>query len=88
MKVILSHVRIPVVRNAEENIALGISFVAFRNEQVASHAATTKKFLRMKLILVLQLLASAYRTSWYLGQRRVGPLIPTHPRLARAYHQT
>lgn len=40
VEVIFGLVGIPVVQIAEEAIALGIRFVAFRNEQAASYAAT------------------------------------------------
>jgi 2-hydroxyacyl-CoA lyase 1 len=40
VKVIFGLVGIPVVQIAEEAIALGIRFIAFRNEQAASYAAT------------------------------------------------
>ncbi|PVH87487.1 hypothetical protein DL98DRAFT_556478 [Cadophora sp. DSE1049] len=45
MKVIFGLVGISVVQIAEEAIALGIRFVAFRNEQAASYAATAYGYL-------------------------------------------
>jgi 2-hydroxyacyl-CoA lyase 1 len=38
-------VGLPVVQIAEEAIALGIRFIAFRNEQAASYAATAYGYL-------------------------------------------
>lgn len=43
--VIFGLVGIPVVQIAEEAIALGIRFIAFRNEQAASYAATAYGYL-------------------------------------------
>jgi len=48
VKVIFGLVRIPVVQIAEEAIALGIRFIAFRNEQSASYAATAYGYLTGK----------------------------------------
>jgi 2-hydroxyacyl-CoA lyase 1 len=45
VKVIFGLVGIPVVQIAEEAIALGIHFIAFRNEQAASYAATAYGYL-------------------------------------------
>ncbi|TVY44614.1 putative 2-hydroxyacyl-CoA lyase [Lachnellula subtilissima] len=45
VKVIFGLVGIPVVQIAEEAIALGIRFIAFRNEQSASYAATAYGYL-------------------------------------------
>ena len=45
IKVIFGLVGIPVVQIAEEAIALGIRFIAFRNEQAASYAATAYGYL-------------------------------------------
>jgi 2-hydroxyacyl-CoA lyase 1 len=45
VKVIFGLVGIPVVQIAEEAIALGIRFMAFRNEQAASYAATAYGYL-------------------------------------------
>ena len=45
LKVIFGLVGIPVVQIAEEAIALGIRFIAFRNEQSASYAATAYGYL-------------------------------------------
>ncbi|POS84333.1 hypothetical protein EPUL_002411 [Erysiphe pulchra] len=45
VKVIFGIVGIPVVQIAEEAIALGIRFIAFRNEQAASYAATAYGYL-------------------------------------------
>src|SRR6202035_1797629 len=45
LRVIFGLVGIPVVQIAEEAIALGIRFVAFRNEQAASYAATAYGYL-------------------------------------------
>jgi 2-hydroxyacyl-CoA lyase 1 len=45
VKVIFGLVGIPVVQIAEESIALGIRFIAFRNEQAASYAATAYGYL-------------------------------------------
>lgn len=45
VKVIFGLVGIPVVQIAEECIALGIRFIAFRNEQAASYAATAYGYL-------------------------------------------
>lgn len=45
MKVIFGLVGIPVVQIAEEAIALGIRFIALRNEQAASYAATAYGYL-------------------------------------------
>ncbi|MCJ1225208.1 hypothetical protein MMC12_001857 [Toensbergia leucococca] len=45
IKVIFGLVGIPVVQIAEEVIALGIRFIAFRNEQAASYAATAYGYL-------------------------------------------
>lgn len=45
VKVISELVGIPVVQIAEEAIALGIRFIAFRNEQAASYAATAFGYL-------------------------------------------
>ncbi|KAH8820416.1 thiamine pyrophosphate enzyme, N-terminal TPP binding domain-containing protein [Xylogone sp. PMI_703] len=45
VKVIFGLVGIPVVQIAEETIALGIRFIAFRNEQAASYAATAYGYL-------------------------------------------
>ncbi|KAG9229585.1 thiamine pyrophosphate enzyme, N-terminal TPP binding domain-containing protein [Amylocarpus encephaloides] len=45
IKVIFGLVGIPVVQIAEEAIALGIRFIAFRNEQAASYAATAYAYL-------------------------------------------
>lgn len=45
VEVIFGLVGIPVVQIAEEAIALGIRFVAFRNEQAASYAATAYGYL-------------------------------------------
>lgn len=43
--VIFGLVGIPIVKVAEEAIALGIRFIAFRNEQAASYAATAYGYL-------------------------------------------
>ena len=43
VRVIFGLVGIPVVQIAEEAAALGIRFIAFRNEQAASYAATVRK---------------------------------------------
>ena len=48
VKVIFGLVGIPVVEIAEEAIALGIRFIAFRNEQAASYAATAYGYLAGK----------------------------------------
>jgi 2-hydroxyacyl-CoA lyase 1 len=45
VKVIFGLVGLPVVQIAEEAIALGIRFIAFRNEQAASYAATAYGYL-------------------------------------------
>jgi len=45
IKVIFGLVGIPVVQIAEEAIKLGIRFIAFRNEQAASYAATAYGYL-------------------------------------------
>jgi 2-hydroxyacyl-CoA lyase 1 len=45
IKVIFGLVGIPVITIAEEAIALGIRFIAFRNEQAASYAATAYGYL-------------------------------------------
>lgn len=45
VKVIFGVVGIPVVEIAEEALALGIRFIAFRNEQAASYAATAYGYL-------------------------------------------
>jgi 2-hydroxyacyl-CoA lyase 1 len=45
VKVIFGLVGIPVVQIAEEAIALGIRFIAFRNEQAAGYAATCYGYL-------------------------------------------
>jgi 2-hydroxyacyl-CoA lyase 1 len=45
VKVIFGLVGVPVVQIAEEVIALGIRFIAFRNEQAASYAATAYGYL-------------------------------------------
>ncbi|RDW60118.1 hypothetical protein BP5796_11724 [Coleophoma crateriformis] len=45
VRVIFGLVGIPVVQIAEEAIALGIRFIAFRNEQAASYAATAYGYL-------------------------------------------
>lgn len=45
IKVIFGLVGIPVIQIAEETIALGIRFIAFRNEQAASYAATAYGYL-------------------------------------------
>jgi 2-hydroxyacyl-CoA lyase 1 len=45
VKVIFGLVGIPVVQIAEECLALGIRFIAFRNEQAASYAATAYGYL-------------------------------------------
>src|ERR1700712_5532175 len=45
VKVVFGLVGIPVVQIAEEAIALGIRFIAFRNEQAASYAATAYGYL-------------------------------------------
>lgn len=45
VKVIFGLVGIPVVQIAEEATALGIRFIAFRNEQAASYAATAYGYL-------------------------------------------
>jgi 2-hydroxyacyl-CoA lyase 1 len=45
VKVIFGLVGIPVVQIAEEAITLGIRFIAFRNEQAASYAATAYGYL-------------------------------------------
>ncbi len=45
IKVIFGLVGIPIVQIAEEAIALGIRFIAFRNEQAASYAATAYGYL-------------------------------------------
>jgi 2-hydroxyacyl-CoA lyase 1 len=46
--VIFGLVGVPVVQIAEEAIALGIRFIAFRNEQAASYAATAYGYLTGK----------------------------------------
>ncbi|KAL9101306.1 MAG: hypothetical protein Q9163_003418 [Psora crenata] len=48
VKVVFGLVGIPVVQIAEEAIALGIQFIAFRNEQAASYAATAYGYLTGK----------------------------------------
>jgi 2-hydroxyacyl-CoA lyase 1 len=48
IKVVFGLVGIPVVQIAEEAIALGIRFIAFRNEQAASYAATAYGYLTGK----------------------------------------
>ncbi len=48
VRVIFGLVGIPVVTIAEECIALGIRFIAFRNEQAASYAATAYGYLTGK----------------------------------------
>ena len=48
VKVIFGLVGIPVVQIAEEATALGIRFIAFRNEQAASYAATAYGYLMGK----------------------------------------
>ena len=48
VKVIFGLVGIPVVEIAEEAIASGIRFIAFRNEQAASYAATAYGYLAGK----------------------------------------
>lgn len=48
IKVIFGLVGIPVVQIAEEAIKLGIRFIAFRNEQAASYAATAYGYLTGK----------------------------------------
>ena len=48
VKVIFGLVGIPVVEIAEEAIKLGIRFIAFRNEQAASYAATAYGYLTGK----------------------------------------
>jgi 2-hydroxyacyl-CoA lyase 1 len=48
VKVVFGLVGIPVVQIAEEAIALGIRFIAFRNEQAASYAATAYGYLTGK----------------------------------------
>ncbi|RDW63802.1 hypothetical protein BP6252_11347 [Coleophoma cylindrospora] len=48
VEVIFGLVGIPVVQIAEEAIALGIKFIAFRNEQAASYAATAYGYLTGK----------------------------------------
>ena len=45
VKVIFGLVGVPVFQIAEEAIALGIHFIAFRNEQAASYAATAYGYL-------------------------------------------
>ncbi|ESZ93744.1 putative 2-hydroxyacyl-CoA lyase 1 [Sclerotinia borealis F-4128] len=45
VEVVFGLVGIPVVQIAEEVIALGIRFIAFRNEQAASYAATAYGYL-------------------------------------------
>ena len=45
IRVIFGLVGIPIIQIAEECIALGITFVAFRNEQAASYAATAYGYL-------------------------------------------
>jgi 2-hydroxyacyl-CoA lyase 1 len=45
VKVIFGLVGIPVVQIAEEAITLGIRFIAFRNEQAASYAASAYGYL-------------------------------------------
>lgn len=45
VKVIFGLVGIPVIQIAEEAIALGIRFIAFRNEQACSYAATAYGYL-------------------------------------------
>ncbi|KAF2790294.1 hypothetical protein K505DRAFT_377634 [Melanomma pulvis-pyrius CBS 109.77] len=45
IKVIFGLVGIPIVQIAEESIALGIRFIAFRNEQACSYAATAYGYL-------------------------------------------
>jgi len=48
VEVIFGLVGIPVVQIAEEAIALGIQFIAFRNEQAASYAATAYGYITGK----------------------------------------
>ena len=48
VKVIFGLVGIPVVQIAEEAIALGLRFIAFRNEQAAGYAATAYGYLTGK----------------------------------------
>ncbi|MCJ1418836.1 hypothetical protein MMC32_005187 [Xylographa parallela] len=48
VKVIFGLVGIPVVQIAEEAIAVGIRFIAFRNEQAASYAATAYGYITGK----------------------------------------
>jgi 2-hydroxyacyl-CoA lyase 1 len=45
VKVIFGLIGVPVAQIAEEAIALGIRFIAFRNEQAASYAATAYGYL-------------------------------------------
>jgi 2-hydroxyacyl-CoA lyase 1 len=45
IKVVFGLVGVPIVQIAEEVIALGIRFIAFRNEQAASYAATAYGYL-------------------------------------------
>lgn len=45
VKVVFGLVGIPVIQIAEEAIALGIRFIAFRNEQACSYAATAYGYL-------------------------------------------
>jgi 2-hydroxyacyl-CoA lyase 1 len=45
VRVIFGLVGIPVVEIAEEALNLGIRFIAFRNEQAASYAATAYGYL-------------------------------------------
>jgi 2-hydroxyacyl-CoA lyase 1 len=45
VKVIFGLVGIPVIQIAEEAVALGIRFIAFRNEQAASYASTAYGYL-------------------------------------------
>jgi 2-hydroxyacyl-CoA lyase 1 len=45
IKVIFGLVGIPIIQIAEECISLGITFIAFRNEQAASYAATAYGYL-------------------------------------------
>ena len=45
VRVVFGLVGIPVVEIADEAIALGIRFIAFRNEQAASYAATAYGYL-------------------------------------------
>lgn len=48
IKVIFGLVGIPIIQVAEEALALGIRFIAFRNEQAASYAATAYGYLTGK----------------------------------------